>query len=403
MIFNSIKQMLDRMGPAWIISSVACGPGTLASVSIAGSLFGYQMVWGVILSALFAGVAQVLAARLALLSGRGLITLVDQSFGSVWGWIVMVDAVLATWLASSVLMKTVVDITGLATGWPTPAWVIVYLIFSVLLVVRGGYSGVERFCQILVVTILLCFGITLLRIGPDWLGVIQGIVPSIPGDLQDAAVVAGVLGGAVHITIIAMHTYTVHSKRWDRTDLPLAMQDILTSVVIGFGLYSTIIYLVAATVLHPRGLEIRNALDLAQTLEPFLGRYAHGAMILGLWGAAISTLTPTFLAAGYFVADKLGWPLEVRDHRFQGVVVLGCLISCIGPFLGGNFVTLLVIMLALGLCGTPLVLMLLLALLNRGDVVGVFRAPLWLNVAGGVTLVVTTVIALQFIATRLGG
>ncbi len=403
MIFNSIKQMLDRTGPAWIVSSVACGPGTLASVAIAGSVFGYPMLWGVILSAIFAGVAQALAARLALLSGRGLISLVDQTFGPVWGWIVMGDAVLATWLASSVLMKAVVDVTGLATGWSTPAWVIVYLLFSLLLVAGGGYPGVERFCQILIVTILLCFGITFLRVEPDWMGVIRGIVPSLPGDLQDVAVVAGVLGGAVHITIIAMHTYTVHAKRWDREDLPLAMQDILTSVVIGFGLYSTLVYLVAATVLHPRGIEIKNALDLAQTLEPFLGRYAHGVMILGLWGAAISTLTPTFLAAGYFVADKLGWPLEVKDRRFQTVVALGCLISCIGPFLGGNFVTLLVIMLALGLCGTPLALIILLALLNRSDVVGTYKCPAWLNLAGGVTLGVTTVIALQFVATRLGG
>lgn len=402
MVFSTIKRGLDRMGPAWIVSSVACGPGTLASVAIAGSLYGYQMLWGVMLSALLAGVAQVLAARLGILSGRGVIAVVDQTFGSIWGWILMVDAVLATGLASTVLMKAVVDVTGLATGRSTPAWVGIYLIVSLLLVAAGGYSGVERFCQILIITILICFGVTLVRVDPDWGAVMQGVIPHIPTDLEDAAVVAGVLGGAVHITIIAMHTYTVHAKRWSRTDLPLAMQDILISVVIGFGLYSTIIYLVSATVLHPRGLEITTALDLARTLEPFLGRYAHAAMILGLWGAAISTLTPTFLAVGYLVADKLGWPLEVKDRRFQGVVALGCLISCIGPFLGGNFVTLLVIMLALGLCGTPLILIMIWVLLNRRDVVGEAKAPLWLNLGGGITLVVTTVIALQFVASKLG-
>ena len=52
-----------QMGPAWIISAVACGPATLASVSIAGATYGYALLWVVILSAVFGATAQYLGRQ----------------------------------------------------------------------------------------------------------------------------------------------------------------------------------------------------------------------------------------------------------------------------------------------------------------------------------------------------
>ena len=64
---------LRQMGPAWIISAVACGPATLASVSIAGASYGFELLWVVILSAVFGATAQYLAARIGNIEGRGIV------------------------------------------------------------------------------------------------------------------------------------------------------------------------------------------------------------------------------------------------------------------------------------------------------------------------------------------
>ncbi|MBU4604110.1 MAG: divalent metal cation transporter, partial [Proteobacteria bacterium] len=105
-----------QMGPAWIVSAVACGPATLASVAIAGSTFGYELLWVVVLSAVFGTTAQYLAARIGILEGRGIISAATARLGKAWGWILAVDAVLATYLAAMVLMNALVGVTGLITG-----------------------------------------------------------------------------------------------------------------------------------------------------------------------------------------------------------------------------------------------------------------------------------------------
>ncbi len=393
---------LKEMGPAWVVSAVACGPATIASVSLAGALFGYQLLWVVILSALLAFVAQFMAAKLGILSGQGIISLVNKRMGPVWGWILMIDALLATWLASTVLMKAFVDVTALITGLSSPWWSLLYAAFVFLVTGVGGYKILEWLCKVLVALVVLCFVTTVIIVRPEMDMVLKGLIPTIPGGMDSALMMAGIMGGAVHITIIAMHTYNVNSRGWGQSQMKLAWTDTFLSMFIAFGLYSVAIFLAAASVLHPAGIKVKGALDLALALKPSLGPYANAVFLIGLWGAVLSTITPTFLAAGYFLSDKMGWGLNVRDRRFKAVIFAGCLLSLIGPMLKGSFILLLVIMLALGLCGTPFIIFIILLLLNKKDVVSAHKNSLLLNTLGVLALLVTSVLAVRFIFSKLG-
>lgn len=396
------QALIRRMGPAWIISAVACGPATLASVSLAGSRFGYRLLWVVILSALLAFVAQYLAARVGLLSGQGIISLVERSLGRTWAWLLTLDALAATWLAAAILMKALTEVTGLITGLASPWWSLSYGAAIFLLVGMGGYKPLEAVSKGLVVLVVLCFVITLTIARPEADGVLRGLVPTLPGGLDGAMMSAGIMGGAVHVTILAMHAYNLKSRGWTEREINLAWWDTFLSMFLAFGLYSTSVFLVSAAVLHPQGLDGGQPLVLARSLTPLLGPWAGAVFLAGLWGAALSTITPTFLAAGFFAADKLGWELSVRDRRFRLVVLAGILLSLVGPHLEGGFVPLLVVMLALGLCGTPLILVILLILGNRKAVVGQNRNPVILNLMGLAALGVTSFLALRFVLSRLG-
>ncbi|MBW2092736.1 MAG: Nramp family divalent metal transporter [Deltaproteobacteria bacterium] len=396
------SSFLKQMGPAWIVSAVACGPATMASVSLAGALFGYQLLWVVILSALLAFVAQFMAAKLGIVTGKGIIALVDQRLGNTWGWILMIDALLATWLASTILMKAFVDVTALITGLTSPWWSLLYATFVFLIVGMGGYKLLEWVCKVLVSIVVLCFIITVLVVTPDLTKILKGLIPTIPGGIDSALMMAGIMGGAVHITIIAMHTYNVNSKGWGQGQMKLAWMDTFFSMFIAFGLYSVAIFLATASALHPENIKITSAMDLAKALKPFLGPYAGAVFLAGLWGAVLTTITPTFLAAGYFLSDKMGWELNVKDPRFKAVVFVGCLLSLIGPMLKGSFLFLLVLMLALGLCGTPFIIIIIILLLNKKDVVRDYKNSLVLNALGVLTLLVTSLLAIRFILSKLG-
>ncbi len=399
---SGFRRFFRQMGPAWIVSAVACGPATMASVSIAGSQYGYQLLWVVVLSALLAFVVQFMAAKIGMIGGKGIISLVEESWGNLWAWILMIDALLATWLAAAVLMKALVGTTVLVTGVSTPWWSLLYTVLIFFLVGMGGYRWVESICKALVAFVVGCFIVTVMIIKPDLSEMAKGLIPTFIGGSQGALMMAGIMGGAVHITIIAMHTYNVNARNWKTNDMNLAFTDTFLSMFIAFGVYSVTIFVAAAAVLHPHGIEVRTAFDLARPLKPVLGVYAHGVFLGGFWAAVFSTITPTYLAAGYFIADKMKWEVSVRDTRFKAVVFLGCLISLIGPLVKGSFLILLVVMLALGLCGTPLVVFILLFLLNQKTWAKEHCNGWWLNLLGGATLLITTFLAVRFILTKTG-
>lgn len=393
---------LKHTGPAWVISAVACGPATLASVSVAGAKYGYQMLWVVILSAVFGATAQYLAAKIGLLEGRGIIATTEDRLGKVWAWILTVDALLATWLAAIVLMSALSGVTSLITGVNTPCWGILYGILIGGFLIWKGYRGFETLCKLLMAFVVACFFIMLFMADISFTGMAEGLFPNIPGGMTSALMMAAIMGGAVHITIIGMHTYNTNAKGWKRQDLELARFDTVLSMGFVFGFYSVIIFLVAASVLHPNNIEVEKATDAALALNPLLGESAMKIFLVGLWGAALSTISPTFMAGAYFLSDKMGWALNVKDRRFAAVILFGCVISMIGPFIKGSFFLLLPLMLALGLTGTPLIIGIIFYLLNKPEIAKEDKNSVVLNVLGVITFLITSFLAMRFVLAKLG-
>ena len=258
-----------------------------------------------------------------------------------------------------------------------------------------------------VTAVVVAFLASLVVVPVDVGSAAGGVVPGFPGGLDSALVAAGILGGAVHITLITMHSYTMRARGWTARDYGLASFDVGSSMLVAFGIYSLAVFLVAASVLHTPEVAAGEltAISASQALGPLVGPSAEWLFLLGLWAAAVSTLGGNTIVPPYLVADKLGWGTDVSDSRYRGLLVAVALISAAGAFIGGAFFPLLVLVLAFGLVGTPFALLVVLYLLNSEAVPE--RNSRLANV-GGVTLVgITAVLAGNFIreqiASGLGG
>ena len=199
---------------------------------------------------------------MGILEGRGIIAAARDRLGRAWGWVLAVDAVLATYLAAIVLMNALVGVTGLITGYPSPWWGLAYAGLLSVLLLHGGYRWFENLCKVLVLGVVACFVITALRAHLDPGAMLKGLMPSLPGGSGPALMAAAIMGGAVHITIIGMHTYNTNARGWGLAELPLARFDTVVSMGLAFGLYSLAIFLVGAAVLHPAGIQVRLAGDV---------------------------------------------------------------------------------------------------------------------------------------------
>ncbi|MFC7156949.1 NRAMP family divalent metal transporter [Halomarina halobia] len=402
--FDRVESYVARMGPAWLAGAIAAGPATMASLVTAGAGFGYALLWIVVLSAGLGALSQYLAMRLGLLTEAGIVSVVEERLGSGWAWLLVADTVLASGLAQLVIMKTVADVSATVTGLDARLWAVCWGLVLAAGLAGGGYRIAELGAKVLVSLVVLAFVASLLVVPVDVPAAATGLVPGIPAGVDGALVAAGILGGAVHITLVTMHSYTMRARGWTREEYGLATFDIGASMLAAFGVYSLGIFLVAATVLHDPSVSAGGltATAAAQALGPLVGEHAKWLFLLGLWGAAVSTLGGNTVVPPYLLADKLGWERDVSDPRYRGAIVVTALAGIGGVFVGGQFFPLLVLTLAFGLVGTPFALALVLYLLNDGEAVPE-RTPTATNVGGVVLIAVTAITAGAFLREQVAG
>jgi manganese transport protein len=380
------RTVAEELGPGWIAGAIAAGPATIASLIAAGAGFGYSLLWVVLLSAAAGAFAQYLALRLGLATEEGIVTVVENHLGDVWAWILVVDVVIAAGAAQLVIMNTVASVSATLTGIDAGLWGVVWGLVLAVGLAGKGYRFIESIAKLLVVLVVLAFVASLGVVPIDPGAAASGLVPSLPSG--SAIVIAGVLGGAVHITLITMHSYTMRARGWTREDHGLATLDIGLSMLAAFGIYSLAIFLVVASVLDDPGLTTVGA---AEALGPIAGDSARLLFLYGLLGAAVSTLGGNTIVPPYLLADKLGWETDVADDRFRWLVVAIALLSIPGAFIGGDVLGQLVLVLALGTIGTPFALAVVLVLLNS---TGVPAEASWrLNLGGLALLALSSVLA----------
>jgi manganese transport protein len=391
-----IAGYLSEMGPSWVAGAIAAGPATIASLVTAGATFGYSLLWVVVLSAGAGALAQYLAMRLGLLTERGIVAVVESHLGEWWAWLLVADAVIAAGVAQLVIMKTVATVSATVTGVDARVWGVVWALVLALGLAGRGYRFLELAAKLLVSLVVLAFVASLFVVPVDVGAAVAGLVPTLPSG--GALVAAGVLGGAVHITLITMHSYTMRSRGWTRSEYATATFDVGASMLVAFGVYSLSIFLVTASVLTSGDLSTVGA---AQALGPLVGPSAKWLFLLGLWGAAVSTLGGNTIVPPFLLADKLGWGTTIEDDRYRMLLVAVALLSAPGAFIGGAVLGQLVLVLALGTVGTPFAIAVVLYLLNSGAVPD--RNSTLANVGGVALLLVTGTLAANFVREQVAG
>ncbi|MDS0295173.1 divalent metal cation transporter [Halogeometricum sp. S3BR5-2] len=384
------------MGPAWVAGAVAAGPATMASLVTAGASFDYSLLWVVVLSAVAGTLAQYLAMRLGLLTERGIVAVVEAHLGERWAWLLVADVVVAAGAAQLVILNTLASVTSTVTGVGAGVCGVAWALVLAAGLAGRGYGFLELAAKLLVAGVVVAFVSSLLVVPVDPGAAARGLVPTLPAG--SAVLAAGILGGAVHVTLVTMHSYAMRARGWTRSDADLAVFDVVASMLVAFGVYSVAIFLVAASVLSDPDLTTVGA---AEALGPLVGPGAEWLFLLGLGGAAVSTLGGNTVAPPFLLADKLGWGTTVEDGRYRALLAGFALLSVPGAFIGGEVLGQLVLVLALGTVGTPFALALVLYLLNSRAVSE--PTPTLANAGGVAVFLLSGALAANFVRGQVAG
>ena len=378
------KKIARFAGPGLLISVGYMDPGNWATAIQAGSVYGYKLLFVVVLSSMAAIVLQCLSMRLGIASGRDLAVQCREHYSPAAGrimWLLAEIAIIACDLAEvlgcALAFKLVLNVS-----LPVGVLLTAFDTLIVLWLKGKGFRQVEAIILALIITIAGCLFAELLLVKPDWPAVAWGLIPSVDAlSNRDALYLAiGILGATVMPHNLYLHSSIVQTRkiakgeRSMRQAINLARLDTIISLLLAL-LVNGAILVLAAAAFHATGNTAVQDIDQAyHLLDPIAGTAIAGILFgVGLFASGQSS-TFTGTIAGQVMMDgflNLKIPCWQRRVITRGLALIPALIGVmvLGEHSVGKLLVMSQVILSMQL---PFVMYPLIRLTGRKDIMGIF-------------------------------
>ncbi len=392
-----MKKFFKNIGPGPLVAAAFIGPGTVTVCTLAGVNFGYALLWAMVLSILATIVLQEMAARLGIVSQKGLSEIIRSEIKNPTLRLLAIILILSAIVIGNAAYEAG-NISGGALGMQTLLGnpileigtfkinimsLLIGLVAFVLLYI-GNYKVLEKALVFLVILMSIAFLTTAIITKPNLLEIAKNIViPKFPEG--SILTIIGLIGTTVVPYNLFLHASLAKTKWKDKSDLGFARKDTIIAVVLG-GIVSMCIIISAAAI---PSQDISNAADLAKGLEPLFGVNAKYFLSIGLFAAGITSAITAPLAAAFVASGCLGWDANFKSKKFRAVWMfilgLGVVFSTVG------FKSIEIIKFAQVANGLllPIIAGFLLWIMNKASVLGEYKNSKLQNVIGIIILVTT--------------
>src|ERR1700759_1166301 len=157
---------LGLLGPGLIAANAGNDAGGIATYSSVGAKYGYTLLWAMVLITISLAIVQMLAARMGVVTGKGLAELVRENYGIRWSAFATVAVLIAS------LGICISDFVGVGAalglaGIPAQVSVPIAAVGIWLIIVRGSYRSAERVFIWLTIP-FFAYPIAAILAQPDW-------------------------------------------------------------------------------------------------------------------------------------------------------------------------------------------------------------------------------------------
>lgn len=411
---NPVRRFLKILGPGIIAGASDDDPSGIGTYAVAGASLGYSTLWTTLVSLPLMIAAQYICARIGLVTGKGLGSLLRSSYPAP----VAYGAVLLLVAANSINAGADIGAIGAAINLlvPLPIAAAIIPIACLLLALQIWTS----YRTIAAIFKWLCFALF------AYIGAAIFAHPSIGALLWGTFVPHISLSGGYLTTVVAIlgttispymffwqATQEVEEDRafgrkylWQRkgatdAELGYAAWDVGTGMLFS-NVVAYFIMLAAAATLHASGLtHIASAADAAKALEPLAGRWSTVLFALGLIGSGCLAVPVLTASSAYAMSEAFGWKLGLSERPskaplFYGVIALSTVIGIELNFMGISPIAALYWTAVINGFLAPLLLVLIMFVSNDRRAMGERVNDLGLNVMGWIA---TSVMALAAIGS----
>ncbi|KKX34399.1 Nramp family divalent metal transporter [Rhizobium sp. LC145] len=293
------------IGPGIVAAATGVGAGDLVATLIAGSRFGYALLWAAVIGcivkiALAEGSARYhLATGSTMLEGwKSLGRWTSWYFGiyiMIWGFVYGATAMSATALPLAALFPAV----------PLWLWAMLSGSLCAIFVALNKYEMFENVMKLFIgVMFVVVVGIALLVV-PNIGEALTGLIPSIPEG--SAIYTLGLIGGVGGTITMASYGYWVNAKGW-RTPAWMGVMrlDNRVSYIIT-GIFVIAMLIIGAEMLYTAQIALstgdRGLLDLDEVLEQRFGRVVSVIFLVGFFATAVSSILGVWHGVSLLFAD----------------------------------------------------------------------------------------------------
>jgi Mn2+/Fe2+ NRAMP family transporter len=405
------------VGPGLVVAATGIGAGDLVATLVAGSRFGYALLWAAVLGVVVKIALVEGAGRFSLATGRTIF----EGWRQVGRWAVVYFGVyVVVWGLS--YGAAAMSSTGLALNALVPAldvrwWAMIAGVLGAALVWFGRYGFFEKLMAVLVGVMFVTVVGSAVATVPNLGEVVGGLVPRIP----DGAVVytLGLAGGVGGTITLAAYCYWLAEKGWTTPRWMRVMRIDNAAAYVVSGVFVIAMLVVGAELLYSSGLALADGegglVELADVLADRYGAFLGHLFLVGFFASSFSSVLGVWHGVSLMFADFVatvrgvpaGDPRRGAGGRYYKAYVLWLTFPPMLLLLLDRPIALVVAYGALGAFFMPFLAVTLLVLLNSRTVPRQWRNRAWLNVVLGLIAAMFVVLGVnelvKALAPLLGG
>lgn len=314
------KSIWRHIGPGIVVAATGVGAGDLVATLIAGSNFGYTLLWAAIIGCLVKISLAEACGRWHLSTGRTLFdgwaslgrwtTWFFAVYAVIWGFVYGAAAMSSSALPLQALFPDVMDLEwwGIACG-------LVGLVF----VWFNKYSVFEKVMTVLVGVMFVVTVYLAVRVTPNLGDAFAGLLPVLPDEKDSVLNTLGLIGGVGGTITLAAYGYWVNAKGWTNTGWMKVMRLDNRVAYATTGVFVIAMLLVGAELLHSANIAIasgdKGLMQLGGILEEEYGTATGKLFLIGFFATSFTSLIGVWHGVSLMFADFLARQRGEREAR----------------------------------------------------------------------------------------
>ncbi|OOC05178.1 Nramp family divalent metal transporter [Amycolatopsis azurea] len=297
------RARLRQVGPGIMAAATGVGAGDLVATMVAGSRFGYTLLWAVLVGTIFKLALAEAVGRWHLTSGRTILS----GWRTLGIWALIYFGVYAV-IWGFVYGATAMSASGLPLNALFPAlsvryWAMICGLLGFALVWFGRYAIIEKLMTVLTGVMFVTVVGTAVLVVPDFAELFKGAVPTLPdGSL---VYILGLIGGVGGTITMAAYGYWTLAKGWRSAKwLPMMRTDNAVGYVMT-GIFVIAMLIVGAELLLGQKIISgdKGLLFLGDTLAADYGHWARIPFLIGFFAVSFTSVIGVWHGVSLLFAD----------------------------------------------------------------------------------------------------